>query len=161
MAPSKRQFLHQPSLGRRVEMIGRFVEDHRVRVLEEDPHQVDPTALTTGQAAQILEKEILGQAYSVGQPGHRRLCGVATVPAELLLEIGEEGNVLGGGVLGHLSAGLAQGVVEDVESPAGQDVRARWVRAPVPRGPAPVEGSRRFHGSQPFPMSGRWGRPGR
>ena len=58
----------------------------------------------------------------VGQASHRGLGLVAAVLPELLLEVGEEGDVLGGGVLGHLGPGLAEGVVQDVEAPAGEHV---------------------------------------
>ena len=39
------ELLHQPSLGREVEVVGRLVEDHGVRTLEQDADQVDPAAL--------------------------------------------------------------------------------------------------------------------
>ena len=121
MAPGNdSQLLHQPLLGRTVEVVGRLVQDHGVRGLEQDPDQVDPTALAARQALDVLEQELLAEAQAVGQAGHGGLGLVAAVLAELLLEVGEEGDVLGGGVLGHLGAGLAEGVVQDVEAAAGQ-----------------------------------------
>ena len=68
------------------------------------------------------KQELLAQPEPVGQTGHGGLGLVAAVLPELLLEIGEELDVLGARVLGHLGPGLVEGVVEDVESPSGQDV---------------------------------------
>ena len=123
MAPGKRlQLVHEPLLGRSVEVVGGLVEDHGVRALEEDPDQVDPAALATGQALDVLEQQLLAEPEPVGQAGHGGLGLVAAVLAELLLEVGEEGDVLGGRVLGHLGPGLAEGVVQDVEAAAGEHV---------------------------------------
>ena len=116
------ELLHQPPLGRKVEMVGGLVEDHGVGPLEEDPDQVDPSALATREALDVVEQELLAEAEAVGQAGHRRLGLVAAVLPELLLEVGEELDVLGRRVLAHLGAGLVEGVVEDVEAPARQDV---------------------------------------
>ena len=116
------ELLHQPPLGRQVEVVGGLVEDHGVRALEEDPDQVDPAALAARQALDVLEQELLAEAQAVGQPGHGGLGLVAAVLPELLLEVGEELDVLGARVLGHLGPGLVEGVVEDVEAPARQHV---------------------------------------
>ena len=116
------ELLHQPPLGREVEVVGGLVEDHGVRPLEEDPDQVDPAALAAREALDVLEQELLAETEAVGQAGHGRLGLVAAVLPELLLEIGEELDVLGRRVLAHLGAGLVEGVVEDVEAPPGQDV---------------------------------------
>ena len=116
------ELVHQPTLGRPVEVVGGLVEDHGVGTLEEDPHEVHPAALTTRQPVDVVEQELLAEAQSVGQPGHDRLGLVAAVLAELLLEVGEELDVLEARVLGHLRAGLAQCVIEHVEPPTRQDV---------------------------------------
>ena len=63
--------------------------------LEEDPDQVDPASLATREALDVLEQEVLAEAEAVGQPGHDGLGLVAAVLPELLLEVGEELDVLG------------------------------------------------------------------
>ncbi len=103
-------------------MIGGLVEDHGVRALEEDPDQVHPTALATREALEVVEQELLAEAEAVGQPGHDRLGLVATVLPKLLLEVGEELDVLGAGILLHLGSGLVEGVVQHIEAPTRQDV---------------------------------------
>ena len=66
------------------------------------------------------EQELLAQTEAVGQPGHHRLRLVAPVALELLLQIGEELDVLRRGVLGHRLACRAHRLVEHVE-PAGRE----------------------------------------
>ena len=53
------ELVHQPTLGRPVEVVGGLVEDHGVGRLEKDPHEVHPAALTTRQAVDIVEQELL------------------------------------------------------------------------------------------------------
>ncbi len=116
------QLLHQPPLGRQVEVVGGFVQDHGVGPLEEDPDEIDPSTLAPREALDVLQQELLAEAQAVGQPGHRGLGLVAAVLPELLLEVREQLDVLAAGILGHLATGLVEGVVEDVEAPTGQDV---------------------------------------
>ena len=117
------QLVEQPALGRAVEMVGRLVEDEQLGLLEEHAHQVDPPALATRERLDVLEEELLAQAQPVGQAGHDRLGLVPPVLLELLLEVGEELDVLRRGVVGHAPAGIAQRIVEDVEAAGGEDVR--------------------------------------
>ncbi len=116
------QLVEQPALGRAVEVVGRLVEDEQLGLLEEHAHQVDPPALATRERLDVLEQELLAQAQAVGQAGHDRLGLVAPVLLELLLEVGEELDVLRRGVVGHAPAGIAQRIVEDVEAAGGEDV---------------------------------------
>jgi hypothetical protein len=53
------QLVHQPALGRPVEVVGGFVEDHGVGRLEQDPHEVHPAALTSGQPIDVVEEKLL------------------------------------------------------------------------------------------------------
>ena len=123
------QLVEEPPFGGAVEVVGRLVEDHQVGLLEQDPHEVDPSALATRELVDVLEQQLLTEPEPVGQPGHHRLGLVATVRLELLLQVGEELDVLRGGVVGHRLAGRAQGVVEDVEAAGGEDVReAGWLQ---------------------------------
>ena len=121
-AGEARQLVEQPALGRAVEVVRRLVEDHQLGLLEEHAHEVDPAALAAGERVDVLEEELLAQAEAVGQAGHDRLGLVAAVRLELLLEVGEELDVLLGGVVGHGAAGRAQRVVEDVEAAGREDV---------------------------------------
>ncbi|CAM5716666.1 hypothetical protein SANTM175S_02194 [Streptomyces antimycoticus] len=69
-AGEPRQEGAQPGDGVRVEVVGRFVEQQRVLLGEEDSRQLHPSALPAGQFAEPLSQ------YPVGQPdacGH--LCG--------------------------------------------------------------------------------------
>ena len=117
------ELLHQPPLGRQVEVVGGLVEDHGVGALEEDPDQVHPAALAAREALDVVEQELLAEAEAVGQPGHGRLGLVAAVLPELLLEVGEELDVLGRwDPCSIWVRALFEGVVEDVEAPARQDV---------------------------------------
>ncbi len=110
-------------------MVGRLVEDHQVRLLEQDPYEVDPPALATRELVDVLEQQLLTEPEPVGQPGHDRLGLVPPVRLELLLQVGEELDVLRGGFVGHGGAGRAEGVVEDVETAGGEDVReAGWLQ---------------------------------
>ena len=153
------ELLHQPPLGRQVEMVGGLVEDHGVGPLEEDPDQVDPPALATREALDVVEQELLAEAEAIGQTGHGRLGLVAAVLPELLLEVGEELDVLGRRVLAHLGAGLVEGVVEDVEAPARQDVgEAVGLEARGRGAPAPGAGSRRCPGCGSCRWTARSGR---
>ena len=117
------QLVEQPALGRAVEVVGRLVEDHQLGLLEEHPHEVDTAALAARELVDVLEQQLLAEAEAVGQAGHDRLGLVAAVRLELLLQVGEELDVLLGGVVGHGVAGRAEGVVEDVEAPGREDVR--------------------------------------
>ena len=126
------QLVEEPALGGAVEVVGRLVEDHQLGLLEEHPHQVDAAPLTARERVDLLEQQLLAQAQAVGQPCHDRLRLVAAVGLELVLEVGEELDVLLGGILGHRLAGRAQRVVEDVETPGGQDVREAGGLEPEP-----------------------------
>ncbi len=116
------QLVEQPALGRTVEVVRRLVEDHEVGLLEEHPHEVDATALATGERVDVLQEELLPQAEAVGQAGHDRFGLVATVGLELLLQVREELDVLLRRIVGHGASGRAQRVVEDVEAPGREDV---------------------------------------
>ena len=116
------QLVEQPPLGRTVEVVGRLVEDEQLGLLEEHADQVDPPALATRERLDVLEEELLAQARAVGQAGHHRLGLVTPVLLELLLEVGEELDVLRRGVVGHAPTGIAQRIVEHVETAGGEDV---------------------------------------
>ena len=115
------QLVEQPPLGRAVEVVGRLVEDHQLGLLEEHPHEVDPAALAAGERVDVLQEEFLAQAEAVGQSGHDRFGLVAAVALELLLQIGEQLDVLRRRVVGHGARG-----------PCPARRRAR--RGPGPRG---------------------------
>ena len=117
------QLVHQPPLGRQVEVVGRLVEDHGVGILEEHPHEVDSSTLAPRQRGDVFEEQALGQAQAVGQAGDVSLDLVAARQPVALLESGEGAD----GVLGrrrrHGVSGLVQLVVEYVEAAGRQHVR--------------------------------------
>ena len=121
-AGEARQLIEQPPLGGTVEVVRGLVEDHQIGLLEEHPHEVDPAALPAGEVVDALEQQLLAKAEPIRQAGHDRLGLVAAVGLELLLEVGEELDVLLGGVIGHGGTGGAQRVVEDVEATGREDV---------------------------------------
>ena len=116
------ELIEQPALRRPVEVVGRLVEDHQLGLLEEHPHQVDPPALAPGEGIDVLEEELLAQTEPIGQPGHHRLRLVAPVALELLLQIGEELDVLLRRVLGHGGTRRPQRVVQHIEAAGREDV---------------------------------------
>ena len=123
MAPPKSlQLIEQPPLGGTVEVVGRLVEDHQLGLLEQDAHEVDPAPLAAGQGLDVLQEELLAQAEAIRQSGHHRLRLIASVALELLLQIGEELDVLGRWVLGHRLARRAHRLVEHVEPPGRKNV---------------------------------------
>ena len=116
------QLIEQPTLGRTVEVVRRLVEDHQFGLLEEHAHEVDATALASGERVDVLQEEFLPEAEAVRQAGHHRFGLVATVGLELLLQVGEELDVLLRGIVGHGATGFAQRVVEDIEAAGREDV---------------------------------------
>ncbi len=103
-------------------MVGGLVEHHGLGILEQHPDEVDATSLSSREAVQVLEEEILTETQAVGEASHLRLSFVATGGTVLLFEIGESVDVVGGGVLGHLRPSRVQVLIEYVESPSGEDV---------------------------------------
>ena len=93
-AVEARQLVEQPALGGTVEVVRRLVEDHQLGLLEEHAHEVDATALATGERVDVLQEELLAQAEAVGQTGHHRFGLVAAVGLELLLQVREQLDVL-------------------------------------------------------------------
>ena len=85
-------------------------------------HEVDTTALAAGERVDVLQEEFLAQAEAVRQAGHDRFGLVAAVGLELLLQIGEQFDVLLRRLVGHGATGFAQRVVEHVEPPGREDV---------------------------------------
>ena len=116
------ELVEQPALRRPVEVVGRLVQDHQLGLLEEDPHEVDPAPLAPRERLDVLQEELLAQTEAIGQTGHHRLGLVAAVGLELLLQVGEELDVLGRGVVGHGLACRTHGFVEHVEATGREDV---------------------------------------
>ena len=93
--PVAAQEVPQPPDGVCIEVVRRLIEDHGLGVGEEDAGQFDPAALTTGESAQLLIEDPVGQSEIVGDRGGLRFGGVSAqrleafgerpVPAQCLL----------------------------------------------------------------------------
>ena len=116
------QLVEQPALRRPVEVVGGLVQDHQLGLLEEDAHEVDAAALASRERLDVLQEELLAQPEAIGQTGHHRLGLVAAVGLELLLQVGEELDVLRRGIVGHGLACRTHGLVEHVEATGREDV---------------------------------------
>ncbi len=115
-----RELGHEPSLGGEVEMVGRLVEHERVGPAEQDPDDVDAPALSTRERVDVVEQHVLAEPDPLGEPCDLAFEAVSPDGAVALLEVGEGGDGLGGGVQGHRGARLVQLLVEDVEATGGQ-----------------------------------------
>ena len=109
------ELVHQPPLGRHVEMIGGLVEDQRLGPLEEDPDQVHPATLSPREALDVLEQQLLAETEPVREPCHHGFGLVAAALPELLLEVGVQLDVLRARVFRHLCPCLTERVVEHIE----------------------------------------------
>jgi hypothetical protein len=153
------ELVEQPALGRTVEMVGRLVQDHQLGLLEEHAHEVDPAPLAAREGFDVLQEELLAQTEAIGQSGHHRFGLVAPVALELLLQVGEELDVLRRRVVGHGLAGRAHRLVEHVEAAGREDVgETRWAPARGPRRPAPGGGTRTIPAADVAPMAKLRGR---
>ena len=85
--PAERlEFVEEPTLGGLVEVIGGFVEHHRLGLLVEHAHQVDPSALTPRERGEVLEQEVLFETEAVGESGHLGFGLVPPALAELFFQ---------------------------------------------------------------------------
>ncbi len=104
------QIAAQPFDGIRIQMVGRFVENQRVRVGEQNASQLDTTALATGKRAQLLAHHILRQSEAGRHRGRFGLRGVASGLFEILHGLVIAVHRLGHDVrigVGHVLFGLA------------------------------------------------------
>src|SRR5690606_24663267 len=76
----------QPDDGVVVEVVGRLVEEERLRAREEDPCELDPAALTAGEGVERLVEDAGRQAEVRGEAGRLGLRGPATLRGELGVE---------------------------------------------------------------------------
>ena len=79
------QLIEEPAFGRFVQVIRRFVEHHGLGLLVEHAHEVDPSALATGERTEVFEQEVLLEAEAVGEARDFGLGLVTAALAELLL----------------------------------------------------------------------------
>ena len=121
--PTERfEFVEEPTLGRLVEVVGGFVQHHRLGLLVEHAHQVDSPALTTREGGEVLEQQVLFESKSVGQSRHFGLGLVAAALAELLLQRGEAGDRLVGRIRRQRVAGVLHVGVERVDATGREHV---------------------------------------
>ena len=107
-----------------VEVVGRLVEQQRLRVGEQDPGQLDPAPLAAGEGLQLLAEQPVGDAEAVRDRRRLRLGGVS--PAGVQLGVGAlvaphrplaHGRV----VTAHLVLGGPQTSYDVVETARGED----------------------------------------
>jgi len=116
------ELFHQPTLRRYIEMVGRLVEDERVRRAVEHPNQLYPASLTTRKRLQVLEQQVLIQLDSVAQATDIGLGGVAAGVAEGHLQACKQLNVFARRVGLHRFARLREVVVDLIDAPCRQDM---------------------------------------
>ena len=111
------ELVHQPPLGREIQVVGGLVEDHRLRPLEQHPHEVDPPALTPRQRGHVLEEEVLGQPEPISQSGDVPLHLVTAQGPVALLQDAVGANAILRRRCGHGRLCLVELIVENVEPP--------------------------------------------
>ena len=146
------QELPQPHHTVGIQVVRRLIEDHRLRVREEDAREFDATALTARKRAERLVEDAVGQRQVVGDRGR---LGFGGVPAERLEALGERSIPSHGArryigvVIGHREACLVHPDRKLAEAPRIQDAgagqvfgitRAR-ILGQVPELPAAIDAS--------------------
>ena len=118
------QVVAQPADRVRVQVVGRLVQQQRVRAAEQDPGQLDPPPLAARQRAQRLLQHLLRQPEARRQ---RRRLGLGRVSAEhgqplLQVAVPAHAGVAPGRVrVGHPQLGLAHPGQQRVQAAGGQD----------------------------------------
>ena len=82
----ERKEVAQPGDRVRVEVVRRLVQQQRLRTGEQDPGELDPPTLTTGQGLQPLGEDAFGQAEARGDRRGFGLRRVATLAEEVVLQ---------------------------------------------------------------------------
>ena len=132
----RRELVHEPLLGRQVEVVGRLVEDHDLGRLEEDPDEVDAAGVARRTASRCPPGA--APARSPRPSASRAIDAlhlVAAVLPELLLEVGEPLRCAPrSGPCAMAARASCELVVEDVEAraPTGRG-RSRSASTPSPR----------------------------
>ena len=103
-------------------MVGGFVEEQQVASPEEDPGELETATLTAREGPDGEVQPVGLEAQTVDQPVHLGFGGVAAGVLELLLGIGEAGDVAFAGVLLQGEAELLEPVGGVVEPPPGEHV---------------------------------------
>src|SRR5690606_4720480 len=117
------QELAQPHHGVGIEVVRRLVQQQRAGIGEQDPRELDPTALTAGQRTQRLAQDALVEAEARADGRGFALAGVTAQGEEFRLEpriAAHAALVLSGVAGGHLLLGTAQAGDDDVQ-PAGAE----------------------------------------
>ena len=110
-----------------VEVVGGLVEQQRLRAREQDPRQLDPAPLATGQRVQRLGEHPVLDAEAVRDLRGLRLGGVPTAGVEVVVgpRVATHRAVAHVRVVAaHLGLGLAQPAYGVVEAARGQDAFA-------------------------------------
>ena len=116
------QQVQQPGPRVGVEMVRRLVEQEQLASREQDPHELQPTSLTTGERAEGEIKPVIGEPDPRCEASHLRLGRVPAGRLEALLELGEARHVARRRVLFDADPGLLELLLEAVEPLPGEDV---------------------------------------
>jgi hypothetical protein len=122
------QELAQPHDAVGIEVVGRLVEDHRLRVGEQDARELDAAALTTGEGLQRLIEDPIREREVVGDGCRLRLGRIAAEGFEPLGEVRELAHrLLGDRAIGgcHVLGGLRHPELNRTEATGIQDPSAR------------------------------------
>ena len=88
-AGRRAQEAHHERLGLGVEVVGGLVEHEQVAARQQDPGQLQPSALAAGERADLPEQGLLVEAEPGCDPLRRRLQLVAAAQPEPLLQVAE------------------------------------------------------------------------
>ena len=127
-APVSLEELAQPPDRVGVEVVGRLVEQQRLGAGEQDPGQLDPAALATGQGPQRLGEDAVVDAEALGDLGGLRLGGVPAAGVQVgvgPLVAAHRPLPLRRIVAAHLGLGGPQAADDVVEPARRQDPLAR------------------------------------
>ena len=122
------QVVAQPQDRVVVEVVGRLVQEQRVRLLEEDAGELDAAALTSGEGADGLVEDAVRQPEcrgdSCGLAGGRVAAGHGELVVEAGVAVQGPGHGVALGGLGDLLLGLVDALEEGVDSPGREDAIA-------------------------------------
>ena len=131
------EVIAQPGHRVGVQVVGGLVEQHGLGAGEQDPGQLDPAPLTTGQGVQRLVQHPVGQAEAGGDRGRLRLGRVPAEHREPFFQAGVGADGVGrrGGVRsGHRRLGRPELGAQLVEPARGQHaVDGQHVQVPGTR----------------------------
>jgi hypothetical protein len=124
---------HQPSLGVRIEVVRRFVQQQQIGPAEQDPSQLEPSPLAAREGPDGEGQPVLGQTQASDDRSRVRLGVIPAASFVFLLEPPEASHVLLRRVLLELEARLLHPPLQVDEPAGGEEIldTARLVVGPM------------------------------